>query len=154
MDGVLVNSGPVHLEAWIVLGKEIGAPVDRAYFDRTFGMHGHAIVQGWLGRDLPRARLEELCTRKEEIYRELARQRLEPLLGVEPLIRGLHAEGFRLAVGSSGPKENVEMVLELLGVRSLFQAWTTGDEVAHGKPDPEVFTKTVTKLDCGRARAW
>jgi beta-phosphoglucomutase-like phosphatase (HAD superfamily) len=65
---------------------------------------------------------------------------------VVELIRALRSDGLLLAVGSSGPRANVELVLEVLGVREAFSALSTGDEVRHGKPHPEVFLKAAAKL--------
>jgi beta-phosphoglucomutase len=58
----------------------------------------------------------------------------------------LYEDGFLLAVGSSGPPENVELVLQQLGCREWFAAATTGADVARGKPDPQVFQIAAQRL--------
>jgi beta-phosphoglucomutase-like phosphatase (HAD superfamily) len=62
------------------------------------------------------------------------------------LIASLSRDGFALALGSSGPPENAELVLEKLGVRHLFGAVVTGRDVCKGKPDPEVFLVAASRL--------
>jgi beta-phosphoglucomutase-like phosphatase (HAD superfamily) len=62
------------------------------------------------------------------------------------LIWSCHAAGFRLAIGSSGPPENVDVVLDGLGVSDLFAAKITAKQVTRGKPDPQVFTLAAEAL--------
>jgi beta-phosphoglucomutase len=147
MDGVLVDSAECHYRAWSRLGEELGAPHPREVFEKTFGMHNRQIIPIWLGRDLPFEELEALSARKEALYREAAADGITPLDGVIELIDSLWRSGFALAVGSSGPLANVELILDALHVRDRFSALSTGDDVMHGKPDPEVFIKAARKLD-------
>lgn len=146
MDGVLVDSEVAHRDAWVLLGEEIGVPFSREVFESTFGMHNRQILPLWLGEDLGEERIEEYSTRKEALYREAARSTLRPLPGIPERLHALHHEGWKMAVGSSGPRLNVEMVLEILGVSHLFSALSTGDDVTEGKPHPEVFLKAIERL--------
>ena len=150
MDGVLVDSSDIHFEAWSTLGQEIGTPHTREFFDSTFGMHNAQIFPLWLGEMEPRE-LERLSRRKEQLYRDLAADRLTPLPGALELLADLRREGIAIAVGSSGPLANVELILRILKISEQFAALSTGDEVTHGKPHPEVFLKAAHKL--GRAPA-
>jgi beta-phosphoglucomutase family hydrolase len=152
MDGVLVDSGAAHFEAWSRLGRDLGVGYPRAVFENTFGMHNRQIIPLWLGREVAEEELERLSARKEAMYREVAAASVRPLPGVVDLIAALAADGFLLAVGSSGPRPNVEMVLGILGVEGLFRALSTGDEVRHGKPHPEVFQKAAARLGLAPAR--
>ena len=79
-----------------------------------------------------------------------AAPRFESLPGAAALIRSLRNAGFAIAAGSSGPPENVFLVLELLGCRDLFDAVVTGTDVTKGKPDPEVFLTSGLDWDCGQ----
>ncbi len=146
MDGVLVDSSEAHFAAWSRLGEEIGVPHPRAIFESTFGMHNRQIIPLWVGDRIGADEVERLSDRKEAMYRDVAAGTLKPLDGVVDLIRSLAGAGFALAIGSSGPRPNVDLVLGILGVRELFQALSTGEEVRHGKPDPEVFLKAASKL--------
>jgi beta-phosphoglucomutase len=148
MDGVLVDSSEAHFAAWSRLGEELGVAHPREVFESTFGMHNRQIIPLWLGGRVAEDAVQRYSDRKEAIYRELAATEVRPLDGVVELIQSLHANGFRLAVGSSGPRPNVELILGLLGVKELFHALSTGDEVTHGKPNPEVFLKAADKLGC------
>ncbi|MHB2020372.1 MAG: HAD family hydrolase [Candidatus Xenobia bacterium] len=143
MDGVLVDSSEAHFAAWHQLGEEVGRPFTRELFERTFGMHNNQIVPLWIG---PGQDVDALADRKEQLYRERAADLIKPLPGCVPLLQALHAAGFGLAVGSSGPRANIEMVLDIMRVRDLFHALSTGEDVTHGKPDPEVFLVAARRL--------
>ena len=69
-----------------------------------------------------------------------------PMPGVGELLESLHAAGFALAVGSSGPPENVNLVLDRLGNRGLFGSIVHGMDVTRGKPDPQVFLLAAHRL--------
>jgi beta-phosphoglucomutase-like phosphatase (HAD superfamily) len=62
------------------------------------------------------------------------------------LIAALHAAGFAMAIGSSGPPENVAVVKRQLGNGHFISATVDGTQVKHGKPDPEVFLLAAVKL--------
>jgi beta-phosphoglucomutase len=144
MDGVLVDSSQAHLASWQALGREIGRDFPPSLFQATFGMHNHQIIPLWLGETPPD--LERLAQRKEELYRAAAPATVRALPGAVELVRELAGEGFALAVASSGPRANVELILDLLGLRPLFAALATGEDVRRGKPDPEVFRVALERL--------
>ena len=146
MDGVLVDSADAHYEAWCILGKELGKVHTREFFERTFGMHNREIIPLWLGDVLPREEVDRLSDHKEAVYRQVAATKLRPLDGAMDLLESLAQDGFLLAIGSSGPRPNVELMLDVLGVRRFFSAFSTGDEVREGKPHPEVFLAAARKL--------
>jgi len=67
--------------------------------------------------------------------------------GAVELIDALAADGFKLAIGSSGPPENIALCLEKLGRASKFAAVVTGADVTRGKPDPQVFQTAAARLE-------
>lgn len=152
MDGVLVDSAEAHYTAWCLLGEEVGTPHPREFFARTFGMHNREIIPLWLGPGLPGQEVERLSALKEALYRKVAAETLRPVEGVVDLIRALRADGLLLAVGSSGPPPNVELALEILGVRDAFAALSTAADVREGKPHPEVFLKAAERLGVSPSR--
>jgi HAD superfamily hydrolase (TIGR01509 family) len=66
--------------------------------------------------------------------------------GADDLLARLHQAGFALAIGSSGPEENVKTILRRLSNANHLSAYVHGREVRHGKPDPEVFLTAAKKL--------
>jgi len=138
VDGVLVDSYHAHLEAWMRLGEKLGRPVAEGQFIHTFGRRNPEIFHALWGDAVPDSEIPRWGDWKETAYREIVTARFP--------VDALKAAGFLLAVGSSGPPENVRIALEGLGRARLFDAIVTGAEVRVGKPDPEVFLKASAKL--------
>lgn len=147
MDGVLVDSTKPHFEAFQKMAAIVGVPFSEELWARSIGMHNNQIFPLWLGSDLSPERVAELASEKEALYRSHAAETLKPVEGVIELIKALKVDGgFKLAVGSSGPRENVELALKIIGVKASFDAVITGSDVKHGKPDPEIFLKAASSI--------
>jgi beta-phosphoglucomutase len=146
MDGVLVDSMGAHLESWAVLAERHGFAVSREVLIATFGRVGRDIVRTMWGGDLDdetaAARVEE----KEAIYRDLIRGAVPLMPGVAATVERLDAAGYRLAVGTSGPRENIDVVLAAAGIADRFAALVTGFDVEHGKPAPDIFRLAAERL--------
>jgi beta-phosphoglucomutase len=152
MDGVLVDSYAAHFESWRAVCREDGIELGEARFARSFGRTSAAVIDElWQGR-VSGAAAAALDARKEALYRELIDGRFPEVDGARELIDALGEDGFRLAVGSSGPPENVALVLARLGCRARFAAVVTGKDVARGKPDPQIFLTAAARLGAAPAR--
>lgn len=147
IDGVLVDSWEPHLKSWQRLAEELEVEFGEAAFAETFGRTSRDILRSHFGEDLSDADVEAHDRRKEEMYREIVRENFPAMPGAAELIDRLAAAGFRLAAGSSGPPENVELALQQLSRAASFRAVVTGRDVTHGKPHPEVFLTAAEKLE-------
>ena len=145
MDGVLVDSGVAHQAAWQQLAAELGYTYDDAMHLRTFGMRNPDIIRLAFGVTEPTAQVAAWGDHKEALFREQARA-LQPLPGALALVRDLHTQGWRQAIGSSAPHANIALLLEVLGLAPYFTALVSGDDVRHGKPDPEIFRTGLERL--------
>jgi HAD superfamily hydrolase (TIGR01509 family) len=145
MDGVIVDSERFHYEAWRWLAAQRGADLTRKDFLDTFGMANPEVVVRLFGAVAePEAR--EIASSKEVEFRRRLSGRVEALPGAAGLIHALHADGHAQAVASSAPMENIEVILDELGLDECFQAVASGDHVSRGKPHPEIFTLAATRL--------
>jgi beta-phosphoglucomutase len=147
MDGVLVDSYRAHFESWRRLYGEIGIDYAEAAFAADFGRTSRDILMRSVPGDLSDERIRELDNRKEAHYREIIRSDFPVMDGAEDLIEALSAAGMRLAVGSSGPPENVELAIGMLRGGERFSATVTGLDVTNGKPDPQVFQLAAERLN-------
>ncbi len=145
MDGVLIDSYEAHFQSWIDLARETGKKFNREDFTWAFGRTSRETVVKYWGSDLSPERVAQLDDRKEELYRVIIADKLPVMPGVMALMDDLHRNGFKMAVGSSGPPENVYVTVDQLG-RSRFDAIVTGKDVKKGKPNPEVFLTAAKKL--------
>jgi len=146
VDGVLVDSYDAHMRSWLLMGREHGLTITEEQFASTFGQTSREIIARFWGPTLDDASRDALDARKEAIYRDLIRQHFPAMDGAVALIDALADAGFRLAVGSSGPPENVALTLERLGRADRFDAIVTGRDVTRGKPDPQVFQIAAERL--------
>jgi beta-phosphoglucomutase len=147
VDGVLVDSYRAHFESWRRMAHAVGLEMDEQQFAATFGRTSQDIIRQLWGKHLPPGTdVVALDDLKEAAYRDILRESFPAMDGASELLAALHRAGFRLAVGSSGPPENVELVIQQLHAERLFQASVNGKQVTHGKPHPEVFLTAAEKL--------
>ncbi len=148
MDGVLVDSNEAHFQAFKALGDKLKVPFSRDMLLKTVGMHNNEILPLWLGAHmaLPPERIKELAAEKEALYRAVAAKSLQPTPGAGDCAQAMKDAGFKLAVGSSGPRLNVELGMKCAGVTELMNAVVTGDCVTRGKPAPDIFLLAAKRL--------
>ncbi len=140
VDGVLVDSYQAHYQSWQLACRERGLEMTQDQFVATFGRTSREIIVELWGDEFPTpALVAQLDDRKEEWFRDILRRDFPGMDGAAELIDELHRAGFALAVGSSGPPDNVNLVLDRLQCRSAFHGVVTGVDVQRGKPDPQVF---------------
>jgi len=145
LDGVLVDSAPFHFQAWRELLASLGRELSEADFRRTFGLRNDAILSDLVG-DLPAAEMERLAARKEALFRRAALGNIVPLPGALALLRLLRERGFKLALVSSTPHGNIDLILGSLGVEGAFDVIVGEEDVRRGKPDPEGFLLAARRL--------
>jgi len=149
MDGVLVDSTEAHFEAWRRMAAARGETLTRERFLPTFGMNNPDAIRVLFGA-VPEADARAIATDKEIEFRRLLRGRAAALPGADALVRALRAAGHPLAIASSAPRENIRAVLEELGLADAFGATASGDDIRHGKPDPEIFLLAAERLGVPR----
>jgi HAD superfamily hydrolase (TIGR01509 family) len=144
-DGTLVDSEPLARTAW-----ELAlAPYGYAVTDRD--------LEGAVG--LPYARVHEYFAERvalppaQQFWREFAGElfslidtRLVVFADAVDCVRGLRARGIPLAVASSSPRERLERTLGRAGLLDAFDVTVAGDEVARGKPEPDMFLVAAERL--------
>ena len=147
MDGTLVDSSDYHRLAWKEALATVGYDMTDADFARTFGLRNDSILRLLLGEDVTAETIRQVETGKEAEYRRRVREDgLELLPGVARWLEHLRRDGWRQAVGSSAPKQNVDLVLDATGTARYFDVVITGGDVSKGKPDPEVYFAAAVRL--------
>lgn len=152
VDGTLVDTAELHFRAWVALCADLGRPFDRADFAATFGRRNPEIIRHLFGERYGDAGIDELGCRKEELYKAEARRGVDLLPGVRPLLDGLRQAGIRQAIGSSAPRGNIDLIMELTSTASYFDAISSMEDTQRGKPDPQVFQVAAAKLGVEPAR--
>ena len=146
MDGVLIDSHPIHKKVWSQFLASVNRPVSDDELDFVLdGRKREEILRHFLG-DLSEDRLKEYGRRKDELYAESSKD-LRTIAGVEEFLASLEAAGLLMAVGTSASFQRARDTLAVLGILPRFSALVTGNDVANGKPDPEIFLRAAERLN-------
>jgi len=146
MDGVIADTAPYHFMAWRETLRKRGVKYTEEDFKRNFGQRNDTIIRDNLHENLSPDEMDALANEKEESYRRKVSGNIEPLPGAVELMRLLAGRGVKMAVASSAPLENIQMITGGLGIRDCFQSIVWGREVAEGKPSPLCFLLAAEKL--------
>ncbi|MBA7651529.1 Beta-phosphoglucomutase [subsurface metagenome] len=146
MDGVIADTAPYHFKAWQEVFQKRGVDFTGDDFRRNFGQRNDAIIRNTLGEDISQSEIDVIASDKEKNFRQRVRQNIKPLPGAIKLITSLKQHGFSMALASSAPMENIQLVTRGLGIESSFQAIVSGREVNEGKPSPQGFLLAAQKL--------
>ncbi|MFZ0320856.1 MAG: HAD family phosphatase [Candidatus Sulfotelmatobacter sp.] len=145
MDGVLVDSHPVHRKAWRLFLNTLGREIHDSELDFILdGRKREDILRHLLG-DCPAHELEEFGRRKDSIFRQIQLSVI-PVPGVIRLVRELYDCGTALAVATSASPSRAHSTLVELGLLGCFDVVVTGDDVRQGKPDPAVYSLARERL--------
>lgn len=152
MDGVLVDTYRAHFRSWLEMAAAEGLQFSEEEFAPTFGRTSREIIAQLWGKDRYDGTRSPSWTAARRRPSVASSRRISRPCRAPSICSALHAAGFRLAVGSSGPPENVQLVVDKLGARELFGAVITGADVTRGKPDPQVFLLAAERLGVQPAR--
>jgi beta-phosphoglucomutase len=146
MDGVLIDSHPVHRIAWRRFLASVGKTVSHEQLDFILeGRRRDEILRYFLG-DLPEGTIAEYGQRKEDFFQEnFTDVKLIP--GVEIFLRELKNAGVKTGIATSASSYRTLRTLQLLNLEDKFSAIVTGDDVAAGKPNPAVYRLAVERMN-------
>ncbi|MCD6339399.1 MAG: HAD family phosphatase [Verrucomicrobia bacterium] len=146
MDGVLVDSEPLHRAAFLDVFAELGHADDHGVrFENFYGRSDRAVWEDFLGRHRAPWPIERLMEEKEARFLERLR-RERPVFPEIPSLAAELAKRRRLAVASSSPRKIIETVLDMAGLRPFFQTYAGAEDVRRLKPDPEIFLLAAERL--------
>ena len=144
-DGTLADTMPLHYRAWKRLVKEHGGEFSQELFYSLGGKPTEAIIELLRdGHGLRVADIPAAAHRKEEYFLELISE-VQPIEPVLKVARRLHTTA-PLAVASGGYRKYVELTLEAIGQRHLFDAVVCAEDYALGKPHPDPFLEAARRL--------
>jgi beta-phosphoglucomutase len=149
LDGVVVDSHPAHKRAWKMLLAELQKTVTEAEIE--FVVEGHKrseILRHFLG-DLTDEQIAYYGEMKERFFKHAD---LEPktIRGFDQFFQQTEEAKIACAIASSAARARVESTLLRLNLKHRFHAVVAGDDVAHGKPDPDIFRLAASRLRLSR----
>jgi beta-phosphoglucomutase len=146
MDGVIVDSNPLHRVAWDEYNRRHGVKTTEAMYEAMYGKRNDEIIRFFLGEGLTDAEVFEHGAAKERLYRELMTPEVRDAFvpGVGQFIR--RHRDLPMAVATNGERANVDMALNGTGLTELFRAIVTGVDVVRAKPHPDIYLKAAELL--------
>lgn len=145
MDGVLADTSQLHFETWEHVLTEQGIPFDRQKFQLIYGLKNRDLLPFLAGKPYEPQWMDWIADQKELAFRRALPNHLSLLPGVEDWLKRFKTRGWKQAVASSAPPENVEALVEELKIRQYFEALVTPGDLP-GKPDPAVFLLAANRL--------
>ncbi len=141
MDGVIVDTEPVHRYAYFQHFSELNIDVTEELFTSFTGNSTRNVFQQVNSIFNLNADVEELIIRKRTIFNDAFdhKEDLELLEGVENLIRNLHENGFELILASSASKVTIDRVFRRFGLHTYFKHIVSGEDFPKSKPHPAIF---------------
>ena len=156
-DGVVVDSEPLHYQAFVLTGKSIGFDFTWEHYMAQFigfddrdafkYMLAQAIEAGATPDiDDVEQTVAELCEKKRVAFEAIAAVQTVAIPGTLDLIDEAHAAGLPIAIASGATHADIEQMLNILGRRDRFDIIVAADDVEHSKPDPATYRIAFEKL--------
>lgn len=149
LDGTIVFSHPTHFVAYEKLFAEFGIIWSYREFNDLFaGIGARAIIHTILTRHgVEHFDLDALVTKKRDIFNELlSHKKLQTVPGFFAFLEEVKRGNLKKTIASGSHTENIHSMLKNIGVDSDFPVITSGEEVPHPKPAPDIFIKAAEKL--------
>lgn len=146
LDGVIVNTVPMHFRAWKKMFSQYGRKF--TFRDYKLKVDGIPRIEGARAilPELSAAELDKAASRKQAYFLEfLKKGRIKVYGDTVGLIKRLKENDIRTAVISSS--KNCRYILETAGISGLFEIIITGSDVRIGKPHPDVFLLAAKRLE-------
>lgn len=146
LDGTLVKTqSEFHATAEVEVLKKCGISLTADSISERFaGVHTLEVFKELAPNHDP----HKLLKNKWEIMYAMADQKpIEPLSFARELVRGLSNQNIPLAIASASPLEWIKICIGKIGLQDLFHTLASADEVAHGKPEPDVFLLAARRLN-------
>ena len=147
LDGTLVDSEPLYLEADQKIFRPLGIIVEAEHKKPYTGLSSHCFLADIKKQYDISISVEELLTRKNAAYMELAQERTHVFPEMRTFVSLLKEHGYPLAVASGSSKEVIDAVLEAADLLTYFDVTLSSSQVKKGKPAPDVFLEAARLLN-------
>ncbi|MHA2226685.1 MAG: HAD family hydrolase [Candidatus Hodarchaeales archaeon] len=146
MDGLMVDTERLYLALDHELASEFSKKFDEKLVERMMGqkpIDSMRIFTNSLNIDISPLKLLE---RRNSIFLKKLKEDLVPMNGLNEIVNDLYQK-FKLAISTGAPQMFVDIILTKLRLQKYFSVIQTSDEIQRGKPDPEIYIRTVERLE-------
>ncbi len=146
LDGTLVDSNDLHVEAWQETFRHFGKEIPYADLRRQIGKGGDNYLPEFLNPREMREIGKEVEAFRGDLFKRKYLPRVRPFPRVRELFGRLRDDGKKIALASSSVADEVKHYQKLLGIEALVDSQITKDDVAHSKPSSDVFLAALKRL--------
>jgi HAD superfamily hydrolase (TIGR01509 family) len=147
MDGVIVDSEPLHVRAEMETFAPFGIDVTREELQRYMGRTSRMLLEDFIEKYRLDTTLEDLYSVHKMHLLRLYEDDVEAIPGVMRLMNELQNAEVDLALASSSDHDLIASVLEKFQLASYFKVVVSGEEMDRAKPHPDIFLETSRRLD-------
>lgn len=143
IDGTLVDTNFLHVDAWLRACADVGHPVDAWRVHRAIGMDSSKLLGTLLGDDAER--LGDEVKERHAVHYAADRDRMRRFDGAQELLRELADRGLQVVLATSAPQQEFDMIIEALDPGDTVAEVTTAEDVENAKPAPDVIAVALEK---------
>lgn len=147
MDGVIIDSEPLHFQVEQDVCKKYGVELAEKELESYVGTRARDMwqqIKKTHGATFEVSAVLNEANKRKQAY--VVSGKVEPISGIKELLAALKNNGYRIGLASSSPRPFIEAVLNSFGISDYFDVVMSGEEVANGKPAPDVYRETAEKL--------
>lgn len=147
MDGLMINSERVTYEGYVMECEKMGLEMDEKFYKEVLGHTVPEVREKFLDRFGKGFPMDQVVKRVHSYMdQRFVREGVPVKEGLRELLAYLKDNRYKTVVATSSGRERVDRILDMAGLGQFFDDSICGDEVEHGKPDPEVFLKACQKV--------
>jgi HAD superfamily hydrolase (TIGR01509 family) len=146
MDGTVVNNISYHNHARLIFLEKYGVILQPGELNNIKKDSTKELVKRFIGANLSALEIRKLDKEKQAIYRNLYKGHVNEIKGFKRLLYSAKSNGLSIALVTMGCWENIDLVINSLGVRYYFDVIVSGDEVKRGKPYPDIYELALSQL--------
>ena len=146
MDGLLFDTERVYDEEWRKVGRSHGYHISEKMLDETRGANGE-FMNRIINKYLPDADAARLTEEVFESSKKALAKSVSMKPGVKEILEYFKEKKVKMAVASSSPMELICHNLNTADIASYFDVIVSGEQVIHGKPEPDIFLLASRKME-------
>ena len=146
MDGTIVDSLPYHYEAWKIFFNENKVENFSEKLKDYKGGGTLDLMKAVYGDRYSLKELKKMSDEKEIIFRRIYKGKIKPIKGFKKFLNHVKSRNILVGLASNAIRKNVSLIIKELEIYDNFDSIICGDEVDNGKPNPEMFNKTIDRF--------
>jgi HAD superfamily hydrolase (TIGR01509 family) len=147
MDGTIVDNISFHNRARLLFLERYGVKLQPNELNNIHNLTTKELIKRFISTNLTHQEIKELDNEKQVIYRNLYKNHIQEVPGLKKLLNEAKNKGMLIALATMGCRENIDLIINTLGVKHHFDSIVSGDDVKKGKPHPDIYKLNLALLN-------